>query len=87
MALIVQVIGVLAVLVAELEALVLVLGETLLVVALVAPATTIVTELVLFALAMLTVTIGAVVASSIRPLTPALVGKTLQFAFAVHTLQ
>jgi hypothetical protein len=73
--------------VAELEALVLVLGETLLVVAIVVAMTAVVAKLVLLASAMLMVTIVAIVASSIQPLTPALVGKTLQFAFAVHTLR
>ena len=43
--------------------------------------------LLLFSSAMLTVTIVAVVALSIGPLTPALVSKTLQFAFVAHTLQ
>jgi hypothetical protein len=73
--------------VAELEALVLALGETLLVVVLVFAVTTIIVELVLLAPAMLTVAIVAVVALSVQPLTPALVGKTLQFAFIVHTLR
>ncbi len=72
---------------AELEALVLALGETLLVVVLVFAVTTIIVELVLLAPAMLTVAIVAVVALSVQPLTPALVGKTLQFAFIVHTLR
>ncbi len=44
-------------------------------------------ELVLLASAMLKVMIVAVVALSIRPLTPALVGKTLQFAFVAQALQ
>jgi hypothetical protein len=70
-----------------LEALVLVLGETLLVVALVIGTTAIVAELVLFASAMLTVMIVAFFASSKRPLTPALVRKTLQSVFVEHTLQ
>ncbi len=61
----------------ELEALVLGLGDTLPVVAPVIAATAIVAELVLFASDMLTVTIVAVVALSIRPLAPVLVGKTL----------
>jgi hypothetical protein len=72
--------------VAELEALVLALGETLLVVALVVDATAVIMEPVLLLSAMLAVTIVAVVASSIRPLTPALVSKTLQFSFIAHAL-
>jgi hypothetical protein len=47
----------------------------------------IVTDLVLLAPVMQTVTIVAVVALSVQPLTPALVGKTLQFAFIVHALR
>jgi hypothetical protein len=42
--------------------------------------------LLLFVSAMLTVTIVAIVALSVWPLSPALVGKTLQFAFVVHAL-
>ena len=57
-----------------LEALVLALGETLLANALVVAATAIVVELVLLASVMLMVTIVAVVASSVQPLTPVLVG-------------
>jgi hypothetical protein len=41
----------------------------------------------LFVSAMLAVTIVAIVASSAQPLTPALAGKMLQFAFVVHTLR
>jgi hypothetical protein len=73
--------------VAELEALVLALKEAPLVVVLVITATAVVAELVLLALAMLTVTIVAVVTSSVQPLTPALVGKTLQFAFVMYALR
>jgi hypothetical protein len=43
--------------------------------------------LLLFALAMLTVTTVAVIALSLRPLTPALVGKMLQFAFVALALR
>ncbi len=71
---------------AELEALVLALGGTHLVVVLVVAATTVVAELVLLASAMLMVTIDAVVPSSVQPLTPVLVGKTSQFAFVTHAL-
>jgi hypothetical protein len=63
------------------------LGETLLVVTLFVATTAIVTDLVLLALAMLTVTVVALVASSVQTLAPALVGKTLQLAFIVHALQ
>jgi hypothetical protein len=42
--------------------------------------TAVVAELVLLTLAMLTARIAAVVASSIEPMAPALVGKTLQLA-------
>jgi hypothetical protein len=63
------------------------LGETLLVVALVVAVTALVAELVLLASAMLTVMIVVVLALSVQPLTPALVGKTLQFAFVAHALQ
>jgi hypothetical protein len=73
--------------VAGLEALVLACGGSLLVVVLVVATTAIVVELVLLALAMLMVTIVAVVALSIQPVAPALVGKMLQFAFVAHTLQ
>ena len=62
------------------------LGKTLLVVVLVVATTAIVAELVLLALAMLTVTIVAIVPLSIGPLTPVLVGKTLQFTFVMHAL-
>ena len=62
------------------------LGETLLVVALVVAATAIAVELVLLVLAMLTLTIVAVIASSVRPLTPVLVGEMSQFAFVTHAL-
>jgi hypothetical protein len=72
--------------VAELEALVLALGEALLVVTLVVIVTTVVPELVLLALFMLMVMIDAVVVLYVQPLTPALVGKMLQLAFVVHAL-
>jgi hypothetical protein len=49
--------------------------------------TAVVAELVLLVSTMLMVTIVAVVASSVRPLAPVLVGKTMQFAFVVHMLQ
>jgi hypothetical protein len=49
--------------------------------------TPVLAELVLLALVMLTVTIVAIVALSVQPLTPALVGKTLQFAFVAHALR
>ncbi len=71
---------------AELEALVLALGENLLIVAPVVAATAVVMELVLLASAMLMVKIVAILALSIGPLTPALVGKALQSAFVVHAL-
>ncbi len=61
--------------------------ETLLVVALVIAMTAVVTELVLLTLAMLTVTIVAIVVSSVQPLTLALVGKRLQFALVMHALR
>jgi hypothetical protein len=73
--------------VAELEALVFMLGETLLVVAIVVAMTAVVVVLVLLTSAMLMVTIVAIVAASVQCLTPALVGKTLQFAFVVHVFQ
>jgi hypothetical protein len=73
--------------VAELEALVLMLGKTLLVVTFVAAMTAFVAELVLILPAMLTVTIVTIIALSVQPLTPALVGKTSQFAFVAHALQ
>jgi hypothetical protein len=72
--------------VAELEALVLAFGGTLLVVVLVVAATAIVMELVLLASAMLPVTIVAVIASSGQPLAPVLVRKMMQFAFVAHML-
>ncbi len=72
---------------AELEALVLMLGKTLLVVTFVAAMTAFVAELVLILPAMLTVTIVTIIALSVQPLTPALVGKTSQFAFVAHALQ
>jgi hypothetical protein len=69
-----------------LEALVLVLGETLLVLVLVvarprccgACAACVVNA---------SIDIVAVIASSVRPVARVLVGKTSQFAFAVHVLQ
>ncbi len=72
---------------AELEALVLALEKTLLVVALVVAVTAVVTELVLLASAMLMVTINAVIALSVQPLAPALVGETMQFVFVAHVLR
>ncbi len=80
MALIVHVIGVLAMSATGLEALVLALRETLLVIALDVTATAINRELVLLVLAMLTVTIVAIIVSSVRCMAPALVGETLQLA-------
>ncbi len=62
-------------------------GETLLVVVLVVAATAIIAELVLLASAMLTAMIAAVIALSIQPVAPALVGKMLQFEFIVHALR
>jgi hypothetical protein len=73
--------------VAVLEALVLVLGETLLVVALVVAVTVVIAELVLLALAVLMVTIVAVIPSSVQPLAPAPVSKTMQFVFVLHALR
>jgi hypothetical protein len=73
--------------VAELEALVLALGGTILVVPLVVTVAAVVAELVLLALAMLTVMIVAVITSSVQPLTPTLVGKMSQFAFLAHALR
>ncbi len=70
-----------------LEALVLGLRETLLVVALVVAVTAVVAELVLLTSAMLTVMIVAVVALSVQPLTPALVRKISHFAFVAHALR
>ncbi len=72
---------------AELEALVLALGETLLVVLIVVAATAVIAELALLASAMLTMMIVVVIVLSIQPLTPALVGVTSQFAFIVHALR
>ncbi len=63
------------------------LGETLPVVALVVAATAVVAELVLLTSTMLTATIVAIVALSIQPVAPVLVGETLQCAFVAHMLQ
>jgi hypothetical protein len=62
-------------------------SETLLVVAHVIAVTAVIAELVLLASTMLTVTIVAIVTLSIQPLTPALIGETLQFAFVAQALQ
>jgi hypothetical protein len=54
---------------------------------LVIAATAIVKELLVLASAMLTVMIVAIIALSVQPLTPLLVGKMLQFAFVLHALR
>jgi hypothetical protein len=50
-------------------------------------ATAFVAELVLLVLAMLTVRIVTIVASSVRPLAPELDRKMMQFVFIVHALR
>jgi hypothetical protein len=49
--------------------------------------TTIVAELLLLTLAMLMEMMIVVIVSSVQSVAPALIGKTLQFAFIVHALQ
>jgi hypothetical protein len=49
-------------------------------------ATTVVVELVLLPLAMLMVTIVAVIVSSVQPFALVLVRKMMQFAFVAHAL-
>jgi hypothetical protein len=79
MALFIQMVGVLAVKTAGLEALALVLRGTLLVVALVLFATTIITELVLLALTMM-MTMIVIIALSVQPVALALIGEMAHLA-------
>ncbi len=79
MAFFVQVVGVLAVNMAGLEALALVLRGALLVVAFVVIATAVVAELALLALTMMTTTI-VIVPSSVRPVAIALISKMAHLA-------
>ncbi len=80
-ALFAQVVGVLAVYATGLKVLVLPLGRTLLVVALVVVMTAIVAELVRLVLAMMMTSIVAILALGVHPMAPGLAGKMLaQFA-------